>query len=65
MINRLNDTISANLDSYEDGKKNLKEIYDKIMTERLEVQKEGYELMLRGKEDDKMYLSMQINEGAD
>ena len=42
--------MQANIQSFEAGKKNLKEIYDKLMNERIEQQKEGYELMMRGRQ---------------
>jgi hypothetical protein len=50
-IQRLNDEIAANLASYEDGKKNIKEIYDKLMSDRLAEQAEGYELVIKMKEE--------------
>ena len=48
---KLKGQIEANIASFEEGKKNLKEIYDKLMTERIEQQKEGYELMMKGREE--------------
>lgn len=48
--------------SFEEGKKNLKEIYDKLMTDKLAEQAEGYELMLKAKDDEKISLLLQMNE---
>ena len=39
--------MQANFITFEESKKNLKEIYDKIMNDKLTEQAEGYDLMLK------------------
>jgi hypothetical protein len=50
-IQRLRGEIEANFISFEEGKKNLRGIYDKLMADKLQEQAEGFELMLRLKEE--------------
>lgn len=44
---RLRGEIQANLESFEESKKNLKGIYEKLMTDKLAEQAEGFELLLK------------------
>ncbi len=54
--------IDASLISFEESKKNIKAIYDKLMTDKLSEQAEGFEMMLRIKEDEKLELMIRMGE---
>ena len=54
--------IDASLISFEESKKNIKAIYDKLMTDKLSEQAEGFEMMLRIKEDEKLEMMIRMGE---
>jgi hypothetical protein len=58
----LKSEIDASLISFEESKKNIKAIYDKLMTDKLSEQAEGFEMMLRIKEDEKLELMIRMGE---
>jgi len=41
--------MSLSLAQFEESKKNLREIYDKLMTEKMEEQAEGFSILLKTK----------------
>lgn len=59
---RLKSEIDASLISFEDSKKNIKAIYDKLMTDKLTEQAEGFQLMLKMKEDEKLEMMIRMGE---
>lgn len=54
--------IDASLISFEESKKNIKAIYDKLMTDKLNEQAEGFEMMLKMKEEEKLELMIRMGE---
>jgi hypothetical protein len=50
---RLRGEIEANLLTFEENKKHLKGIYDKITADKLAELAEGYEMMLKIREEDR------------
>lgn len=54
--------IDASLISFEESKKNIKAIYDKLMTDKLNEQAEGFEMMLKIKEEEKLELMIRMGE---
>lgn len=61
-ISRLKSEIDANLISFEESKKNIKAIYDKLMADKLSEQAEGFQLMLKIKEEEKMEMMIRMGE---
>lgn len=48
---KLKDEIQSNLQEFEESKKNLKEIYQKLMEDKIAELNEGFDLMMQVKEN--------------
>lgn len=51
-----------NLVQFEEGKKMVKQLYEKLMNDKLNEQAETYEMMLKSKDDEKFKLELTMSE---
>ncbi len=51
-----------NLVQFQQGKKMVKQLYEKLMNDKLNEQAETYEMMLKSKDDEKFKLELAMSE---
>lgn len=64
-ITRLKEEIDANQVSFEEAKKNIKLIYEKLMNDKLSEQAENFEMLLKMKEQEKIEVLMLMSEAQE